>query len=417
MVMISELATVLTDFQSVRLSDMVSQEQSIGLLIKGMVKAEAVMAGKTSDREIEKIRKRIQVKFNHFALSPEAIGQRYMALWPENYDNEENFQIAENGSYVKYKTTFPMYEDLAERHTNPEGADLDARMSLYRAVAEKHVRLLYDRKKTAKPDRIVHVTSTGYIEPNPVDIVLSENRWFDVHVTNFYNRACNAPISAIRTANALLRSSFLGGCEKAVGRVDILQSELFSIHMKIADDQAVNIGLMTSYSDSFIRYSLISHDAAMASGKPCLKILWFSHMMIPDSSRIAVWTVSNPAFDYQVDPLKYLRKIREHVRDFITGLFRDADMDYSKEKDRLLFVIQAPSPLILKQIGKQLELSAEQMQFSLKMLYENGYLSSGAIPFMCMKIIDSSQIPKGTKILCIGHALGLTISGMLLEKA
>lgn len=416
MAMIQDVDTVITDFHSVRLLQTVSQEQSCRLLIKGMVKAIAVKTGKTSGKDIEKIHKKVQSKFNFYALSGDTVKQRYMAIWPEHYKYEEELSLVEDGCFVKYDTAFPMYEELAKRHTNPDGVGLSERMDFYRIIAEKHIRHLYADKHAEQPDHIIHVTSTGYVEPNPVDVIMSENKWYDVPVTNFYNRACNASISAIRTANALMRSSFLGGYEKPKKRVDLVHSELFSIHIKISDDHPVNIGLMSSYSDSFLRYSIRRYADVRENGMGSLKIIAFRHMIIPESTHIAVWKVSSPVFDYKIDPLKYLKLIRSNVRDFVHCFFREIGIEFTKIKNKLLFAIQAPSLLVLKQIGKELELSEEQLAFSKNVLYENGYLSSGAIPFMCKHIIESSQISSGQQVLCIGHALGLTISGMLLEK-
>ena len=85
-------------------------------------------------------------------------------------------------------------------------------------------------------------------------------------------------------------------------------------------------------------------------------------------------------------------------------------------KDNIFFVIQASTAYVLKQMAKELKLADEQIAFSKKILYENGYLSSGAIPFMCKQIIENRDIPSGKIIFCIGYAQGITLSGMLLEK-
>jgi predicted naringenin-chalcone synthase len=413
---IESTATVLTDFHSVRLRDLVPQEKTCKLLAKGVVKALAVKSGKTSEKDVEKIHKKVRTKFSQFAVSEKTIKQRYLSIWPENYDAaDEECPIVENGRFIEYESVFPMYENLAKNHTNPAGAGLNDRMELYRIHTEKHLRKLYNDAHE-QPDHIIHVTSTGYFDPNPVDSIISEKKWPDVDITNFYHKACNAPIPAIRTANALIRSSVSGGYEKPKKRIDLVHSEMFSIHINLSEDHPINVGLMSTFSDSFLRYSIMTYDDARKKGLRSLKIVAFKNMTIPNSTNTAVWKVSDPAFEFRIDPMKYFRLVRMNIKNFVKSFFIDAGMEFRDVKDRLLFVFQASSSLILKQIAKELDLSEEQMAFSRNTLYENGYLSSGAIPVMCKQLIDDPTIPSGQKIICIGYAQGITISGMLLEK-
>ena len=91
-------------------------------------------------------------------------------------------------------------------------------------------------------------------------------------------------------------------------------------------------------------------------------------------------------------------------------------LKFNEIKNDLIYLIQPSSYQIITQIGKELELSDEQLSISRENLYENGYLTSSSIPFMCKKIYESSDVMRGQKIFCLGFASGITISGMLLEK-
>ena len=412
------IETVLTDFETIRLSKLIPQDESCSLLSMGMAKALAVKSEKTSKRDVDKIYRHVRSKFFLCAVSNKAIKQRYMTLWPEQYDTVSDVKknkIIDNDHFVNYDIEFPMYEDLARFHTNPEGANLSARMDLYKLHAEQHIRRLYNEVFEV-PDQIIHVTSTGYFDPNPVATILSEKQWYDVELTNFYHKSSNATISAIGNAYAYMRSSHAGGYEKPKKRIDLVHSELFSAHIKIADDQPFNIMLMSTLSDSFLRYSVRNYEDVLANDKDGLKILAFKHMMIPGTTSVIELKVSNPAFDYKLDALKYLKMLSSNVKQFVTSFLKEVGLDYKEVKKRLIFVIPASSSMIIKQIKKELQLSDEQIALSQTTLYENGYLSSGAIPYMCKELIESDTIPAGQKVFCLGHGNGILLSGMLLEK-
>jgi len=413
---VKRIETVLTDFETIRLSKLIPQDQSCRLLSMGMAKALAVKTGKTSERDVDKIYKHVRSKFFLCAVSSKAIKQRYMTLWPEQYDTVAAVnKLVDDDHFVNYDIEFPMYVDLARFHTNPDGANLNERMELYKHHTKEHLRLLYDDVSEA-PDQIIHVTSTGYFDPNPVAAIISEKRWYDVEVTNFYHKSSNATIPAIANAYAYIRSSHAGGYEKPKKRIDIVHSELFSAHIKISDDQAFNIMLMSTLSDSFLRYSVRNYDDVSAMNQHGLKIIAFKNMMIPETTSVIELKVSNPAFDYKLDALKYLNTISKSVNEFVTSFLMEVGLNYKEIKDRLIFVIPASSSMILKQIKKELQLSAEQISLSHNTLYENGYLSSGAIPYMCKELIESDNISVGQKVFCLGHGNGIMLSGMLLEK-
>ncbi|TLU87610.1 MAG: hypothetical protein FDX21_01945 [Chlorobium sp.] len=412
----TKVVTVLTDIHSVRLSHLVPQEQICKLLMKGMAKALAVKSGKIAEKDVEKIRKRVELKFSQFAVQSSDIKQRYMCLLLDDYNAAlKKKSIVEDGKYADYDITFPIYDNLIKNHTHPEGLALPARMELYRQQAEKHIRHLYS-DSAEKPDHIIHVTSTGYFDPNPVDTIITEKEWYDVDVTNFYHRACNAPISAIRMANAVLTASSSSCCELPKKRIDLVHSELFSAHIRLIDDHPANVVIMSSFSDSFLRYSIRTYTDICKTGMGGLKILAFKNMTIPDSSSVVVWKVSEPAFHFSIDLIKYSKHIKKNLKEFIYTFFHDNGMDFMLIKDKILFVIQASTAYVLKQMAKELNLADEQITFSKNILYENGYLSSGAIPFMCKQIIDNRDIPSGKIVFCIGYAQGITLSGMLLEK-
>lgn len=410
------IETALTDIHSARLSPLVPQESSYNLLQKGLTKALAVKSGKTSAAEVYYLSKKVSFKFRMFGTTDSEIFHRYLTVWAHDYDKKsERMSLVENGEFVEYDFGFPMYEELAKRHVNPEGSDLKDRMALYRSQSEAHIGNLYEQT-VEKPDHIVHVTSTGFLDPNPVDAVMASKQWYDVDVTTFYHRACNAPISAIRTANALLTASLAGGCETPKKRIDLVHSEIFSVHTRIAEDDPVNIALMCKFSDSFLRYAIESCDDIRKKGKSGLKILAFKNFTVPDTSAIAQWSASNPCFEFKVDALNYFKLVKTHVRQFTHAFFAEHGMDFAEVKGKTVFALQASSLSILNEIGQELKLSKELKELSRKTLYENGYLSSGAIPFMCKQIIESSDIPSGALVFCLGYGQGVTMSGMLLEK-
>ena len=408
---------VLTDFIFLELSDPIPQQEASDVLAKGMTKALAVKSGKQSERDVDRIYGKVLRKFSQFAASSKTIKQRYMILWPENYSAVLEAKISEKHRFVKHAIDFPMFEDLAKEHKNPEGAGLSERMALYQHYAEKYIGHLYDGE-TEAPDQIIHITSSGYLNPNPVDKLVEEKGWYNTYVINFYHRACNSSIPAMQMANAYLRSSLSaaesGTVEK---RMDVVHSEMFSVHLRIDDDDPVNIALMTTYSDSFMKYSLKPFDSLREKGEGCLKVLAFKNMMIPGSSSVATWKVADTAFNLDINPFKYINLIRKYVGQFVVSFLHDEGFDFKAVKDKLLYVIQASGPVDLEAVARQLKLDDDQVFNTRSVLFENGYLSSTAIPYMCKQIAESDEVVPGQKILCLGHAQGIYLSAMLLEKA
>jgi len=410
------LDTVLTDFQSARLQPMVPQEVSLALLTKAMTKAIAVREGKESDQQVEKIFRRLKVLFSQFAASPDKIKERYMAIWPQHDDFQAlvKANICENNRFVPHDPVFPMFNELAQHHRQPEGASLGVRMELYRQECERHLSVLYDNV-VSPPDQMIHVTSTGYCDPNPVQLLISERGWHDTIVHNSYNKACNGAIPAIRLADALMQQSY-GGAGRTDSRVDIIHSEMFSLHINLTHNHPVNISLVNSYSDSFLRYSLCSHETVRTKGMRGLKIIGIKDYTIPGSSSVCRWMVSDPSFEFTIDVLQHFRLIRKHVRQLVDRLFAGVGMEFDDVRDSLVYGLQMSSSLPMKEIKKGLSLSDDQVALSKKLLYEQGYLSSAALPFMCKQILESDDVPVGQKVLCIGYAQGVTMSAMLLEK-
>ncbi len=409
--------TVLTDFYTVNLAPMVPQEDCLDLLIKGMAKAIAVQSGKESDKQVEKIVKWVKLMFSHFAPSPGKVGRRYMSIWPENFDYKsfKKVRITDGDRFVSWEPIFPMFSELAENHREPEGCCVGERMDIYRRVSQNHINELY-KNVSVPAEQMIHVTSTGYCSPNPVEVMAGERQWSNVEVSNVYNKACNAAIPAIRSANSSLRSSYAGQYERPKRRIDIIHSEMFSLHIKLTDLNPVNVGMMGAISDSFIRYSLLKYDDAFRDDRRGLKYITSKDFIVPHSASIGGWKVSAPSFDFDVDLLKYYRVIGKNMHHLVDAIFADLGMPFGDAKDDLVFALQASSNLLINEIKKGLKLSEEQVIFSRNLLYENGYLSSAAIPFMCKKIIESHDIPVGQKVLCIGQAEGVTLSALLLEK-
>ena len=409
--------TVLTDFHSVTLVPMVPQEICLDLLIKGATKAAAVQSQKESDRQVNKILRFVTLMFKQFAPPPEKVRQRYMSIWPEKYDYNryKDTRITEGDRFVSWEPIFPIFSELAQNHRNPEGIPIGERMKLYRRISQMHINELY-KNVSVPAEQMIHVTSTGYCSPNPVEILAGERQWSDIEVSTVYNKACNASISAIRTANASMRASYTGHYERPKKRIDIIHTEMFSLHINMSEVNPLNVGMLGVISDSFIRYSLVTYDDVASYGYRGLKYIASRDFIVPHSASIGGWMVSSPSFAFEVDLLKYYRVISKNMHCLIDAICADLGITFSDIKDNLLYAVQASSNMLMNEIQKSLKLSAEKMLFSRNLLYEYGYLSSAAIPFMCKKIIESDDIPVGQKVLCIGQAEGITLSALLLEK-
>lgn len=405
--MASNYNPVLTNFTPVQVSTPVPQRITLELSAFGFAKAHCANNGITDKEGFRRVHEEVRQKFERYALSPSYIKRRQLVFFPRLTDirfADGEFTLAE----PKHE-----YLRLFKDNNDFKGADLKERHASYGKVVDSALINMYDDKAKA-PDDLIHVTCSGYLAPSPVERMVAQKAWFNTTVTHSYHMGCYGAFPAIKMAHGFLSSSqFLATPPKE--RIDIIHTEVLSTHNNIGDARAESIITMTLFADGFIRYSMFSEEAARAKGLSGLKVLGFNEHLLPDSADDMTWVPGSHQFHMTLSVMVPI-VIKKHVRAFVESLLQRVGMDFTTEKDRLVFAIHPGGPKIAEHIQEELRLRDDQVSQSKEVFRENGNMSSATIPHILKAILEEKAVRPGTRIVCLAFGPGLTITGLVLEK-
>ncbi len=409
---------ILSDFVSVKLSPPIPQELANDFLAMAIAKVECA-ENQSNDQEDEEARlKKSRIKVAQYGVSEKYIKQRYWVLAASDYGGENDaFQaIACHGELLKAAMSLPFFRDIVSQYKNPQNLDLRERMALYNKYASKSIRQMYDKEEAPPPDDIIHVTCSGYLMPSPVEQFVAEKQWLKTTVTHSYHMGCYGAIPALRIARGFLSAERNDGAAKK-DRVDIVHTEILSIHSKIVKGTTEEIYTKTLFGDGFIKYSAFPEEKYPFAGKKGLKILAIKEQLVNNSLNCITWQLGSNSFDMTFE-LSVPYVIRDIVKPYVQEMFSEIGLDYEREKElgNIAFAIHPGSPVIIKKICEQLGLTEEDMALSNKVLYENGNMSSVTTPYILREIIQDDAIAVGKKVLNLAYGPGLTMAGMILEK-
>jgi predicted naringenin-chalcone synthase len=302
--------------------------------------------------------------FRRYAVSPEKIGHR-------SYECPEDLLV---------------------------GASIRDRAEFFQNRALEVFREFYPAE-TPRPQHLIHVTCTGYVSPSAPQRVLST--WAgDTDLTHAYHMGCYAALPAARLAQAL---------GHRLARVDIVHTEMCSLHMNPEDHSPEQMVVQSLFADGHVKYS-----ARPAKDVPRgFKILNFFERLIPDSAQDMSW-VPGPGGMQMTLSRQVPEKITSHLRDFLTGLAARAELPLAELLKNALFAVHPGGPKIIEAVRQRLELSREQVAASEKILFERGNMSSATLPHIWKEILDAAPA-RGTKVVSIAFGPGLTMIGGIFE--
>ncbi|MBP1148191.1 MULTISPECIES: type III polyketide synthase [Methylocaldum] len=400
-------SAVLADFTPVRVSKPVPQRITLELAAFGFAKAYCLNNDICDKEGFRRVHREVKEKLDKYALSPSHIKRRQLVFFPRLTDirfSDGEFTLAE-----------PEYEylQLFKDKNDPKGVDLKARHESYGKVVDGCLNQMYDDGAKA-PDDVIHVTCSGYLAPSPVERMVARKEWFDTTVTHSYHMGCYGAFPAIKMAHGFLSSS---QClvTPPKERVDIIHTELLSIHNNIEDFRAENIITMTLFADGFIRYSMYPEPVARERKIPGLKVLAFNEHLLPDSAEDMTWVPGSHQFHMTLSVMVPV-VLKKHIRSFVQSLLRRVEIDFDAQKDELTFAIHPGGPKIVEHIQDELGLREDQVEVSKEVFRENGNMSSATVPHILKTILDDKSIPRGRRVVCLGFGPGLTITGLVLEK-
>ena len=390
---------VLSDFQTVQMTPPREQEELKRIQAHFMTLAQCSQKGLTSPEDRQRLARTIEERMARYGASSEHIARRQVSVLTSRFVVPRPDSPAEN---------IARYGDLRAS----TGEALDERMTLFEEVACDVFERVYSDATAQAPDDIVHVSCSGYISPSPVQTFLSRRKWLRTGVTHSYHMGCYGAFPAIRTAVGLVGSSY-DSLPKPKRRVDLVHTEFLSLHFDLLGEEADNFVTSTLFADGFIKYSAYPEFAR--SGRSGLKILAIEEYILPDSLPEMTLRPGPLQFDMSLSK-KVPFMIRDSIGDFITSICGQVGLDFEREKATMAFAIHPGGPAILNQIRSKLGIEESQIALSRKVLNEHGNMASATAPHIWQAIVESPEIPVGSKVLSMAFGPGLTVIGALFEK-
>jgi predicted naringenin-chalcone synthase len=390
---------VLSDFQRVQLTEPCAQDELKRIQVHFMSLAQCAKRGLTAPAEREEMHRQITDRMARFGTSSEYIAARQVSVLESyfvKHDPDATGPIAE-------------YGDLR----TPTGELLDARMSLFEQTAEKVFERVY-AEATDAPDDVVHVSCSGYLSPSPLQVYLSKRGWYRTAVTHSYHMGCYGAFPAIRTATGLVGSSY-ASLPQPKRRVDLVHTEFLSLHFDLLGEAPDNFVTSTLFADGFIKYTASPLAEFVRTGKSGLKILAMEERILPSS--LPEMTLRPGPFQFDMSLSKRVPfLIRDNVGEFVTSLCARAGLELEREKSSMVFAIHPGGPAILNQIRGKLQIEESQIAMSRQVLRDHGNMASATAPHIWQRIVESGDVPAGTKILSMAFGPGLTVIGAVFEK-
>ncbi|HSD91175.1 MAG TPA: 3-oxoacyl-[acyl-carrier-protein] synthase III C-terminal domain-containing protein [Kofleriaceae bacterium] len=277
----------------------------------------------------------------------------------------------------------------------PHGAVTSARMLQFSAIVDPYLIAAYADDRVA-PDDLVHVTCTGYVSPSGAQKLVAAKRW-PTRVTHAYHMGCYAAVPALRMA--------AGFCATGSRRVDLVHTELCSLHFDPSDHSPEQLVVQSLFADGLIRYSL------RPTG-PGLELLATHEQVLPDSAQSMGWRVGDHGMAMTLArdvPMRIASKLRE----FVIELFERANVSLN-ELPHSTWAVHPGGPKILDGVRDALELTESQLVTSRDVLRDHGNMSSATLPHIWMRL--DRDLPAGALVPSLAFGPGLTICGALFVK-
>jgi predicted naringenin-chalcone synthase len=277
------------------------------------------------------------------------------------------------------------------------GALIEERAHFFSVRAREIFEELYSGR--SEPAQIVHVTCTGYISPSAPQRLVADRGW-NTGVTHAYHMGCYASLPAVRLAAGLVASEG--------GAVDIVHTEMCSLHMNPAVHTPEQLVVQSLFADGHIRYT-VGED----QNSPGFRILSVKEKILPGTQDLMGWMPASWGMQMNLSR-EVPDKIRENIRPFVSELLREAGIPLEVAMRTGIFAIHPGGPKIVESVRTSLELSEEQVKQSKRVLRERGNMSSATIPHVWQEILRDGA-PAGTPIVSLAFGPGLTVFGSVME--
>jgi predicted naringenin-chalcone synthase len=275
----------------------------------------------------------------------------------------------------------------------------EARTRRYIEIVDEYFEDVYADEPIA-PDDMIHVTCTGYVSPSGAQKVVAAKRW-PTRVTHAYHMGCYAAVPALRVARGFVAAGST--------RVDIVHSELCTLHMDPRQHSLEQLVVQSLFADGFIRYC-----AVRDQGTRGLRVLGVHERVLPDCADAMTWIVGDAGLAMTLSR-DVPDRIASALRGFVTDMLRACGRDVP-ELARSVVAVHPGGPRIIDRVRDVLELSEAQVAASRRVLADCGNMSSATLPHIWKLLLEDPAVPPGTLIPSMAFGPGLTVCGAVLQK-
>lgn len=282
----------------------------------------------------------------------------------------------------------------------PHGRGTAARMTMFAEQVDDYFTHAYAGVREP-PDDLIHVTCTGYVSPSGAQRLVARKGWgTHTRVTHAYHMGCYAALPAVRIAAGF----------SAIGarRVDIVHTELCSLHLDPADHRVEQLVVQSLFADGLIRYSVLP------DGGPGLRLVAAYEVVLPDSHDSMGWRISDHGMQMTL-ARDVPDRIATNLRPFLLELLRRGGIELGALK-HAVFAVHPGGPKIIDRVRDVLELDERQVAASRGVLHDHGNMSSATLPHIWMRLLEDPSVPAGTLIPSLAFGPGLSVCGAVLEK-
>jgi predicted naringenin-chalcone synthase len=198
-------------------------------------------------------------------------------------------------------------------------------------------------------------------------------------------------------------------------QVDIIHTELLTLHHKTNDLTESDIYVMTLFSDGVIKYSARLENEYLDKSQPYLRVLAMHKQIIPNSSNEIEWSPGPFQFEMNLSAM-VPRIIKRNVKTFVVELLMNAGINFDTEKDKLIFAIHPGGVKLVEHLQQALDIDDIQVAISKEIFFENGNMSSSTIPYILHRILFSENVENGKYIVSLAYGPGLTLAGAVMQK-
>ena len=283
------------------------------------------------------------------------------------------------------------------------GADIEERNHFFDKKVSGYLENFYPAT-TTRPDHIVHVSCTGYVSPSPVQKFIAGGAWNEATaITHAYHMGCYASLPAVRMASGFLANQ--------QGRIDILHSEMCTLHLNPTDHRPEQLVVQSLFGDGHIKYTATSEKPP----SPGFEVLGIQEWIVPDSADAMTWFPTPWGMQMSLSR-DVPEKIASRIKPFIEKILKSAGVGGVEKLSECAFGIHPGGPKIIDSLAALLELREDQIQHSRAVLHDYGNMSSATLPHVWSRIADDTSIAVGTAVISLAFGPGLTIFGSVMRK-